>query len=451
MPGLSVLATDLTWSLQGAGAPAAALGQLADIYRDMTTGELYEKLVAGWVKLLYAGSEAVTLQEAYDGGGTAGAGAGRSVTNMTGGAALFQSSAANDNNVFEIVKSPAGAQSGAALALSNSATATGAALAIATAGSGDAVTVIPTGSGGGINVAMVGSGIPFVAAGPNSSFTNSGANNSGVLAVNKSPVGAQSGNALTVTNTASATGAGINLNILGSGVGVNIAVPGPGAALRIADTNGTEGNFIEAADGAAAAVSGANTGRIRYNATTDTWQVSENGGAYRNIPVGSYTQDVKVPALGFTLSETAFPGLIESGTTVKRAMLAFDATADESANFTISVPTDITSGTVTFRVYGIRASGTSAANVAFNFKHCAVADGETLDGSYTTVASGDLAVNTSATTLDVFTWTETVTNLGWTGGELLACILQRIDASASNLGVDLYVALFTVSIPCLGA
>ena len=45
--------------------------------------------------------------------------------------------------------------------------------------------------------------------------------------------------------------------------------------------------FIESGDGASASVSGAATGRIRYNNTTGTWQISTQGGAYTNIATGA--------------------------------------------------------------------------------------------------------------------------------------------------------------------
>lgn len=44
---------------------------------------------------------------------------------------------------------------------------------------------------------------------------------------------------------------------------------------------------IESADGAAFAVSGASTGRLRYNNSTGTWQYSTQGGAYASFPTGS--------------------------------------------------------------------------------------------------------------------------------------------------------------------
>lgn len=79
----------------------------------------------------------VTLDVAYDGGGS---GAGRSIT-ADSGAVTITNSAANNNNVLEITKSPAGAQSGSVLSVTANANATGTAVLITNAGSGLSLSV----------------------------------------------------------------------------------------------------------------------------------------------------------------------------------------------------------------------------------------------------------------------------------------------------------------------
>lgn len=52
-------------------------------------------------------------------------------------------------------------------------------------------------------------------------------------------------------------------------------------------SDGGTAAYIQAAAGQGAAVSAADTGRLRYNATTQRWQVSANAGAYADIATGS--------------------------------------------------------------------------------------------------------------------------------------------------------------------
>lgn len=52
-------------------------------------------------------------------------------------------------------------------------------------------------------------------------------------------------------------------------------------------SSGAGARFVESDDGASAAVSGAATGRLRYNNTAGAWQVSVQGGAYANLLTGA--------------------------------------------------------------------------------------------------------------------------------------------------------------------
>lgn len=74
-----------------------------------------------------------TLDQAYDQGG---AGSGRAIT-VDSGAVTLTNNAANNNNVLEITKNPAGAQSGAGISVTIGAQATGAGIAFANTGSGN--------------------------------------------------------------------------------------------------------------------------------------------------------------------------------------------------------------------------------------------------------------------------------------------------------------------------
>jgi hypothetical protein len=62
--------------------------------------------------------------------------------------------------------------------------------------------------------------------------------------------------------------------------------------------------FLQLDAGQSAAVSSASTGRIRYNATSQTFQISENGGAYTDLTTGGTVTSVNVSggATGLTFS-----------------------------------------------------------------------------------------------------------------------------------------------------
>ncbi len=66
-----------------------------------------------------------------------------------------------------------------------------------------------------------------------------------------------------------------------SGATVNVAVTG------IVGLTGATTNCFESTDGSTAGLSGAATGRIRYNNGTGTWQVSTQAGAYADITAGA--------------------------------------------------------------------------------------------------------------------------------------------------------------------
>jgi hypothetical protein len=93
-------------------------------------GELYSKIGAtdtDWTQVA-VGAAATSLDEAYDG---AGAGAGRTIT-ADAGAVVMTSAAADNLNVLEIVKNPAGVQSGNGVNVSMGAMAFGAGVSITT-------------------------------------------------------------------------------------------------------------------------------------------------------------------------------------------------------------------------------------------------------------------------------------------------------------------------------
>lgn len=135
--------------------------------------------------------------------------------------------------------------------------------------------------------------------------------------------------------------------------------------------------------------------------------------------------------------------------TVSLNVWAFADTNTEILNANaFKVPRDLdTSGTVTFRIYRFAKTVAASKNVEYTFDHRAVADGEALDGSYTSEVSGDIAVTNTQDRVDIDTWTETVSNLGWAANDLIEARLRRTAPTANNLSGDDYFHLLVIEIP----
>ena len=162
------------------------------------------------------------------------------------------------------------------------------------------------------------------------------------------------------------------------------------------------------------------------------------------------TAEFNFPVPALTATESAFAPIEKiDGTNVDILTCAFDDATTEYRNGSFTVPTDIdTSATVTFRATGRRDTGTGAANIILRFDHLARADSEAEDTAYTSETSGALAVDTTAGDLDIFTWTETATNLGWAASETVFFRIARVGGDASDtLSGDWLWHHFTVEIP----
>jgi len=140
---------------------------------------------------------------------------------------------------------------------------------------------------------------------------------------------------------------------------------------------------------------------------------------------------------------TAATGVV---TTIKRQL--FDDSTNESILGAFKVPADINaSGTVTFRMYGY-ATTAAADDVVFTLIHSAAGDGESWDNGGTEVGSGAKTCDASQDNIDIFTWTETVSNLGWSANDYCRFQLER-DAEnvLDTLSGDYGVILFEINIP----
>jgi hypothetical protein len=92
---------------------------------------------------------------------------------------------------------------------------------------------------------------------------------------------------------------------------------------------GANGNYIEGGAGSAAAVSAASKGRIRYNQSTQKWEVSENGGAYTEM-LGFGTQSYERHssygvAPGLSTQEATLGRVIFSGSIIGLSVHTEDA------------------------------------------------------------------------------------------------------------------------------
>lgn len=147
--------------------------------------------------------------------------------------------------------------------------------------------------------------------------------------------------------------------------------------------------------------------------------------------------------------ETNFPSLEKlSGTNVKVFVRAFDDSTEEYINGKFQVPAEIdSSGTVTFRTYVSAATAVASKNIALTFGHVALDDSDDFDVTYTDEDSGDQPVSATQDDVTEITWTETVSNLGWTANEMILFRVSRPDASADDLTGDLYMFNFTIEIP----
>ncbi len=116
--------------------------------------------------------------------------------------------------------------------------------------------------------------------------------------------------------------------LLSLGLGVDASAQG--GTLLLADASGSSA-YIQATDGDSAAVAPAGEGRLRYDGATETWQVSENTGAYHPlVPLAT-----AATATADTTTTSASDVLVNSMTLTPAAgtyMVWFSGSVDHSAN-----------------------------------------------------------------------------------------------------------------------
>ena len=130
-----------------------------------------------------------------------------------------------------------------------------------------------------------------------------------------------------------------------------------------------------------------------------------------------------------------FPSLVhEEGTNIDMDVLAFDDTADECAGGTFTVPSDMGTGSATFRIRWYSAAATTG-DAMFDFRWGEVGDNESWDGTLTTEPAGAITTAGTADLITLDTWTETLGTLGWVANDVVEFLLCR-DADSTGTGTD---------------
>lgn len=165
------------------------------------------------------------------------------------------------------------------------------------------------------------------------------------------------------------------------------------------------------------------------------------GGAewrFMDIPAGAWDYPVSNPS----------PLDTDVGTnnTIKRHL--FDDTTEEFVIAQIKLPSDLdASGTVYFEAcgYAVTADGNE---IQLRFSHKAIDKGESWDSAYNAKDSGDYVTDANQDELDEVEWNETISNLGWSAGDIIRIKLSRIAiADGTKLTGDWGLIHFRIKLP----
>jgi hypothetical protein len=238
-------------------------------------GQAYVKSGAGdtnWGQVPAGGGAGSGLDGSYDYGGPGG---GRIIA-VDSGAVRLDAGTNDAQAALHIQRLPSGASAavGIDLTLNANINASGVGLNVTDPGAGTSIKVTKSNSGSAYFADLTSGSAKaleiVVTAAPTSvSPVSIVANTTGtaadLLSISKIPGSSTAGNALSVSMGANTTGAGIYVSQAGSGAAIEIAA----GAIQVANSS--------------AGVSPANTGRIRYNESTNVFQASKNGVAYEDV------------------------------------------------------------------------------------------------------------------------------------------------------------------------
>lgn len=166
------------------------------------------------------------------------------------------------------------------------------------------------------------------------------------------------------------------------------------------------------------------------------------GGDYDlDASVDGSKQTIWVPAGAMRPTTTnGCAALADVETTAGRpdvAVLDFDSSSDEHAQFAVAFPKGWNEGTVTFRAYWMEAGGTSGG-VAWALQGVAISDGDTLDVAYgTAVVVTDTSLET-AEDLHVTDESAAVTIAGTPAAEDLVYfrVFRDVSDAADTMAAD---------------
>lgn len=201
-------------------------------------------------------------------------------------------------------------------------------------------------------------------------------------------------------------------------------------------------------------------GDLLYRSSGDSARIAK-GSQYQALMMGAddpawsfitSTRILTIPAAAFNLDAANPPEkYLLDGTNQEIDTLGFDDTIEETAQApAVTIPADIDStGTVTFALTGWAKTAAASKNVQFRVKHLVLSSGAgSVDTSYSTAKdSGDLACDANQERPVIYTWTETVSNLGWSAGKRVRLAISRIAAGSDELSGDFLVESFEVRVP----
>ncbi len=148
---------------------------------------------------------------------------------------------------------------------------------------------------------------------------------------------------------------------------------------------------------------------------------------------------------------TAFPPIkYRDFTNIEINVRGFDDTGPEYMQSFFRVPDDLGAGAsnVTFEIVGSAATAAASKNVKFTFDFVEVADGGLMTGAYADAEVwDDQSISATQDDQDIISNTETITNLGWTAGNMIYYRLYRSAATTNNLSGDYDVISFNILIP----
>lgn len=172
------------------------------------------------------------------------------------------------------------------------------------------------------------------------------------------------------------------------------------------------------------------------------------GGAATNLPNAVFGGSAASHSVNTT---TAFaPVNYRDFGSIEILTRAFNTTTTEYMQGSFQVPSDLGAGAsnVTFEIIGSASTAAASKNVKFTFDFIEVADNGLMTGAYGGAEIwDDQPISATQDDQDIISNTETITNLGWTAGNMIYYRLYRSTATTNNLATDYDVITFNILVP----